>query len=129
MEKAEITFKKCILDSQDYGSDDQHMVSRIFFELQTPKGDILDLYVNIKQTVGSDFETCPLEVSSPDLPEGIKIDFMAFRNEAERYYRGCVGESGKAFNIQGGVRVRMRNCKIDSIETCEVDISEHPKAW
>jgi len=31
---AKITFYKCVQDSQDYGSDDEHMVSRVFFILE-----------------------------------------------------------------------------------------------
>jgi hypothetical protein len=29
MAKVKITFQKCIQDSQEYGSNDEHMVSRI----------------------------------------------------------------------------------------------------
>lgn len=32
IETARITFHKLIQDSQDYGSDDEHMVSRAFFQ-------------------------------------------------------------------------------------------------
>jgi len=34
MSKAKIIFYKCVQDSQDYGSDDEHMVSRVFFNLE-----------------------------------------------------------------------------------------------
>jgi len=32
--KAKVIFHQCIQDSQEYGSDDEHMVSRIFFILE-----------------------------------------------------------------------------------------------
>lgn len=32
--KAQITFKRLVQDSQDYGSDDEHMVSRAFFDMK-----------------------------------------------------------------------------------------------
>jgi len=34
MSKAKVIFHQCIQDSQEYGSDDEHMVSRIFFILE-----------------------------------------------------------------------------------------------
>ena len=37
---ARVTFYKCIQDSQDYGSDDEHMVSRIFFFLEIADFDV-----------------------------------------------------------------------------------------
>lgn len=37
MSKAKIIFHKCVQDSQDYGSDDEHMVFRVFFNLEIGK--------------------------------------------------------------------------------------------
>ena len=37
MAKVKITFHKCIQDSQEYGSNDEHMVSRIFFSIEETK--------------------------------------------------------------------------------------------
>ena len=34
MSKATVNFHRCIQDSQDYGSNDEHMVSRVFFDLE-----------------------------------------------------------------------------------------------
>ncbi len=128
MKKAKITFFRCIQNSQEYGSDDEHMISRISFELQEPNGKILFLHSNIKQTVGSDFEAGPLEVSLPDQFKE-SIDYGTFRNAAEQYYRSCVGKGGKGINIQGGKNIRMYNNTIDLRMTCEVYVSEPPTGW
>jgi hypothetical protein len=56
MAKAKIVFQKLIQDSQDYGSDDEHMVSRAFFTLEIEGDRHADMFVDIKQPVGGDFE-------------------------------------------------------------------------
>jgi len=33
MTRVRVTLKKCIQDSQDYGSNDEHMVSRVFLSI------------------------------------------------------------------------------------------------
>ncbi len=64
MAKATVTFNRLVQDSQDYGSNDEHMVSRVFFTLEID-GTKHELYADIKQTVGSSYETGPIEVSKP----------------------------------------------------------------
>src|SRR3990167_10154919 len=108
MKKAKITFTKLIQDSQDYGSDDQHMVSRAFFVIDVEGNVIKDAYADIKQTVGTDFETAPLEVSQPHGYAG-PFNYMAFRQIAETYYRKLVGGGGSGIRIMGSSNIRMRN--------------------
>ena len=57
MKKCKVIFRKCIQDSQDYGSDDEHMTSRVFFDLEIDGKIFKDLCADLKQTVGSDIET------------------------------------------------------------------------
>ncbi len=90
MEKVKIVFKKCIQDSQEYGSNDEFMVSRIFFDIITPTENYKDLHSDIKQMVGGKFDSDPIEVSLPtQLKE--KLDYGSFRNVTEDYYRNLVG--------------------------------------
>jgi hypothetical protein len=83
--KAKVIFHQCIQDSQEYGSDDEHMVSRIFFILEIGEERFEGLYANIKQTVGSDYDTAPIEVSQPYGYEGA-FNHQAFHDCAEKYY-------------------------------------------
>ena len=111
MPKAKITFEKCIQDSQDYGSDDEHMVSRVFFTLDIQSQHPTELFVDVKQTVGSSFEDGPIEVGSP---KGTKYrgswNHDAFRSAVESDYRGLVGSVGSDIRIGGGSHnIRMRN--------------------
>ncbi len=106
MAKVKVIFHKLIQDSQDYGSDDEHMVSRVFFSIDVEGNVTEDVYVDIKQPVGSDFETTPLEVYRPVGYSG-PWNYEAFRKAAEGYYRSLVGSKSSGINIAG--RARMRN--------------------
>ena len=47
-----VNVTKCVQDSREYGSTDEHMVSRVFYSIDVdgvPKGDY---YSDIKQVVG-----------------------------------------------------------------------------
>ena len=122
MIKAKINIYKCIQDSQDYGSDDEHMVSRIFFNLEIDDKKYDNLYVDVKQAVGSDFETGPIEIGNPFGYKG-PFNYKEFREKIENYYRSLVGSKGRGIHIQGGRNIRMRNniFMISSIFEFEVD--------
>jgi len=121
MARVKITFHKCIQDSQEYGSNDEHMVSRIFFSIEVTKIEnnvamvekYDDLYVDIKQVIGGKFEENPIEVSFPYLSSGEPysgvMDYQAFRNAAEDYFRGLVGTKASGIHIEGGSNIRMYN--------------------
>jgi hypothetical protein len=104
---ANIDFYKIIQDSQEIGSDDSHMVSRIFFRLQIYDQNYFDLNVDVKQTVGSDYETAPLEVGAPRGYKG-PFNHEAFQREVEQYYRESFGADGSVVSFSGG-SIRMFN--------------------
>ena len=83
MKKCKVIFLTCVQDSQDYGSDDEHMV-------------------------GSDIETGIIEVGPPKGYDG-SFDYIAFRDAAEKYYRSLVGSPGRVIHIEGGSNIHMRN--------------------
>ena len=64
MSEMTITFQRLVQDSQDYGSDDEHMISRAYFSVEFEGNIQADCSVDIKQVVGSNIETTPLEVSN-----------------------------------------------------------------
>ena len=126
-ENARVTFFKCIQDSQDYGSNDEHMVSRVFFVLEIG-GKKFDLYADIKQTVGGDYETGPIEVAQPENYRG-PFNYRAFRDAAEKYYRSLVGSSGRGIRIQGGTNIRMRNNTFIQSMIAEFEVKEGSAGW
>jgi hypothetical protein len=103
-----VHFQRLVQDSQEYGSNDEHMVSRVFFALEVDGTVAPNLYVDIKQTVGSSFETAPIEVSKPVGYKG-PFDHSAFSSIVEKYYRSQVGATGSGIRISGGGNIRMRN--------------------
>ena len=127
MGTAKITFYKCIQDSQDYGSSNEHMVSRVFFIFEL-SGKKFDLYADIKQTVGSNYETSPLEIGRPAGYKG-PFNYEAFRNGAETYYRSLVGSEASGFRIQGPANIRMRNNTSFKEMTVECEVDEGTAGW
>ena len=138
--KATITFTRCVQDSQFYGSDDEHMVSRVFFDLEVdsqavPRGlgqhhrqaypgrvarTHRDLHVDIKQVVGSDFETSDIEAGPPQGYSG-PFNYIAFRDAVERYYRNLVGSADSG--IRANIRMRNNPFDFKRVEVFEIDAS------
>ncbi|MFN8007521.1 MAG: hypothetical protein U0V70_10955 [Terriglobia bacterium] len=127
MEKARVIFTKCVQDSQEYGSNDEHMVSRLFGYVLS-RGKKEEFCVDIKQTVGSNFECDPLEIGRPI---GIKgpFNYVAFRDFAEKYFRNCVGSKGKDINISQGCFGRMTGNVFIRDMTFEIEIVEGGAGW
>jgi hypothetical protein len=65
MAQVKVTFSECVQDSQDYGSDDQHMVSRVWVEIEVDGQERGNYIVDLKQTVGADYDTGEIEVGFP----------------------------------------------------------------
>jgi hypothetical protein len=127
MAKAKVTFHRLIQDSQDFGSDDEHMVSRAFFTLEV-NGAKHDLSADIKQTVGSSYESGPIEVSKPNGYSG-PFSHQEFQKAAETYYRSLVGSSGSGIRIQGGANIRMRNNTFVKQAEFEFEVGKESPAW
>lgn len=128
MALAKITFYKLIQDSQEYGSDDEYMVSRAFFNLEIEGKKYFDLYVDIKQTVGTNFETAPFEIGIPHGYSG-PFNHVAFREEVENYYRSLIGLEGRGIHIEGGRNIRMRNNIFIQEKIVEFEVSSDPAGW
>ena len=116
MTQAKIQLQRLVQDSQEYGSNDEHMMSRVFFDLEIDGTLHQNLYCDVKQMVGSSFETEPLEVSRPVGYNGA-FNHDAFRNLIEQYYRSLVGLQGRGIRITGGGNIRMQNNTF--VQPCE----------
>lgn len=107
MKKAKIIFFKCIYDSQEFGSDDEYLVSRVFFNLEYD-GIASDSFAQVKQPAGSSCNEKFIEVSFPDrIPDYFNLDNLT--DAVKAYYmrlvgaRGCfikVGDSSISARIQ-----------------------------
>ena len=108
MAKIKVIFQGLIQDSQEYGSDDEHMISRVFFDLEIDGTKHEGDHTSIKQTVGSSIESAPLEVLPP-ANYNSPINFEAFHEAVEDYYRSLIGGQGSGIRITGGSNIRMQN--------------------
>ena len=125
----ELTFEGCVQDAQDYGSDAERMVSRLFFWIRTkdgPRGDLrtdLELvagdhfsrstiappegytgpiyYAEVRQRVGEDFETGRIEIGSPVGYAG-PFDQAAFARHAWEYFHALMSDSGAMLRSEDG---------------------------
>lgn len=128
MARIRVTFHKCIQDSQDFGSDDEHMVSRLFFTVEAEGRAHQGLHADLKQTVGADYATGPIEVGPPVGYRG-PFNQAAFARAAEAYYRGLVGAGGSGIRIEGASNVRMRNNTFLRQQTVEFEASGREGGW
>ena len=105
-----VQFKELIQDSQNYGSDDQHMVSRVFFDLQVGEKRYPGAYANIRQKVGA-VASDPIDVSPPAGYVG-PFDNKKFQAEAEKYFRSVIGDAGSSGRSdRSGKSLRIRDCR------------------
>jgi len=124
MKTGKIVFYECYQDSQDYGSNDHHMVSRVFFNLTVGDETFEGLYVDIKQTVGTDYnEPGWIEVGKP---EGYTGNFNSneFTKEVEGYYQDLIGKGGRSVKFGPGANVRMRDCLHEFTKEVQITIPD-----
>lgn len=131
MTKAKILFQKCIQNAQELGSNDDYMISRVFFSLQLPDKQINDLHTDIKQSTGGKFEGDTLEVGPPQNLKGVTIDYATFRDLVEKYYRGLIGSTGSGIRISGNCsNIKMFNNTFAMPMTAEIEVELSSKgAW
>ena len=108
MARVTVHFTRCVQDSQEFGSTNEHMVSRVFFTIES-KGKRMDgCYVDLKQTAGADYLIGPIEVAPPRTSDGKQYrgpwNHNEFRKEATAYYRTCVST---LISADPGAKVRM----------------------
>ncbi|MDH4195213.1 MAG: hypothetical protein OEW33_12425 [Nitrospirota bacterium] len=128
MQTGKVTLQKLIQDSQDYGSTEEHMISRVFFDFELDGHTYEGLYADIKQTVGSSVEDAPLEVSKPMNYKG-PFNYEAFHQIVEEYYRSLAGQSGTDMHIEGGTNLRMRHKTFVQPHVAEFPVTSTGGLW
>ena len=131
MPKMKITFSQLIQDSQDFGGDDEHMVSRAFFSIDFNEKYYEECTVDLKQIVGSNIETSPIEVSNLQGYKG-PMDRTEFQNCVENYFRSNVGSKGSGIHFGGGsgtVRMRHNIFQVTKVVEFEVALDSPSAGW
>ncbi|MFQ5530354.1 MAG: hypothetical protein ACE5FP_08400 [Gemmatimonadota bacterium] len=102
-----VNFASCIHDSEDYGSDDRRIVSRVFLSIWCEGLRYSECYADIAHPVGGDLKTDPLEITLPQGYDG-PISAEGFRRAAGQYYRSLVGRELSATRA-GESDIRLRD--------------------
>ena len=124
----EVTLIKCVQDSQEFGSNDEHMVSRVSFRIGRQGEPAQDGFADVKQTVGSSYASGPLEVGRPQGYRG-PVDYGHFQREVEAYYRSLVGPTASGVKVPGAVTARMRNNTFNKRHTFVMEAEDTGGAW
>lgn len=131
MAKGALIFQKVLQNSQELGTDDEHLVSRVFFDLMTPEGALTGLCSDVKLTPGAEFSNDPLEVTMPRALEGV-VSYDVLRREVEQYYRDNVGATGRGIRLGPGAKgIIMRNNTLVMRKEVPVELigSTKGKGW
>jgi hypothetical protein len=133
MAKLGFHFTHCIQDLQSYGSDDDHMVSRVFLSIALDSQPRGDFYADLKQTVGDNYETGAIEVGPPTTESGETysgpMSHACFSDGAVKYFRSLVGSLGSGIRIGGGSNIRMRDNLFESSFDWECDVDDSLSNW
>ena len=126
MTTATLTFQKLIQEAQDVSSTDpkqNQLVSRAFFRLDVNDQPYADMWVILRQPLGTDYAKEPIEVEKPSGSYTGNWNQDAFRKIVEDYYRSAIGRQGRAMRIgPGSENVRMRGNTIGFSKSYQLEI-------
>ena len=88
--RVRVKLKRCIQNSQEAGSDDSHMISRVFYEMVVNGNKQGSFYSDITQPVGSEYVVEDLEVTAPNGYKGA-FDQARFAKGIRNYYQRIAG--------------------------------------
>jgi hypothetical protein len=103
-----VTFHQLRHDSRDYGSDDRHIVSRVFFPFKKDGQALGDFFADLKQVVGSDLEEGEIEVGRPIGYDG-PFNQERFSIAAREYFRSLISSKGAGISAMARRHIRMHN--------------------
>jgi hypothetical protein len=100
-----VRFYRLNQNSQALGTDAEHLISEVQFDLEANGSRYPGLRAIVKQAAGSSYSD-QLEVGPPIGYDG-PFNQQAFAECAEKYYRGLIGATGRGIHIEGGGSVTM----------------------
>ena len=106
MQDITVLFHRVHVDSQNYGSTDDCMASRVFFDVSVGEKPRRESYADLKQIVGSTFGAENIEVGPPTGYPGV-FDQEAFAKEAAQYYLSLIGPQATEVRLNPDARVRL----------------------
>ena len=101
---ATVTFRRCLVNASEAGSDEAQIVSRVFFDLTIGGKEFVDVYVDVTQATRE--EDAPLFVTPLQGYDG-PLNLPVFQGLVEFYYRQVTGGS------LAGLGLRLRDWMIE----------------
>ena len=86
---ATVTFRRCLVNTPEAGSDEGHVGSRVFFDLNVEGREFVDVHVDVRAAREGD---APLCVTTPQGYDG-PLNLQVFQGLVEFYYRQVAGGS------------------------------------
>ena len=100
---ATVTFRRCLVNVPEAGSDEEHVGSRVFFDLKIDEQEFVDVYADVRADRKGD---APLFVTPPQGYDG-PLHRKLFQGLVEFYYRQTAGGGAD------GLGLRLRDWTIE----------------
>jgi hypothetical protein len=126
MRRGILELKSLHRDAAELGSNDDVVVSRVFFHLWVSGEAPRRLAADVRHPVPGDHAATPLEITRPIDYRG-PLNYAAFRRCVEAYYRRLV-DGAPAERSPGGA-LRARDQIIGAPINFSFDIPDDPSLW
>ena len=120
MPTATVAFRRCIINSPDYGSDEDHVGSRIFFDLAMDDVGFANVYVDVRQCLDEAAEDQPLLVSPLQGYDG-PFNALVFQGLVQFYYRHAVGVKWSMLGMKG-ISMRLEGWMVEQEMLVEFEV-------
>ena len=90
--KTRIIFHDVVQDGLELGSDEEHAVSRVHFDLEQGQESYTGLFVDLTEPVNTRHETSDVQVGEFESP--VKLSRKAFEKAVCSYYQSLVQSAG-----------------------------------
>ena len=117
-----VHFSSIMQISQEIGGRDDHMTAELSGTISVDGGKPTPFSIHVKQIAG-DVADSTLEVGPPKGYTG-PLDYMAFRDEAQKAYQEAVGKDGKSIRTGPGTHAFMANNAIGIRHTAIIPIPD-----
>lgn len=122
MPVATITFRRCLVNASACESDEDHVGSRVFFDLNIEGQAFGNVYVDVRQVIREGAEHEPLVVTPPQGYDG-PFNFRVFQGLVAFYYRQAVGGTWGMGGMQGLGR-RLKDWAIEQEMRVEFEVDD-----
>ena len=127
MPTATLAFRRCIVNCSQFGSDEEHVGTRIFFDFLIEDAAYANVYVDVRQLVRDEMENESLLVSRPEGYDG-PLNFQVFQSLVEFYYRQAVGAKWGMFG-NTGLRMRLEDWVIEYEMLVQFEVFDDESGW